>query len=612
MAKGSTASKTAIWVLLSLLILGLAGFGATNLSGTVRTVGSAGDKLISVDDYARQLQQEIRTLEQQSRQAIPFSQAQAIGLDRAVIQRLIATRSLDHETAQLGLSIGDTELRNRILQISAFTGIDGGFDREGYRFSLEQAGLSEAEFEVQLREEVSRTIVQGAILGGIEMPVTYIDTLVNYVGEQRSFTWSLLDANDLTNPIPTPDDSVLRTYYDGNIDSFTLPETKQITYAWVTPNALLDDVDVDDAALQQAYADRSEEFNQPERRFVERLAFLDQKSASDAAAAIAAGESFDSLVEARGLSLGDVDLGDVSQSDLEDAGADVFAAQVGAIVGPFPSSLGPALFRVNAVLAAQNTSFEDAVEIMKPQLAMDRAIRLIEAQAESFDDLLAGGATLEELTAETDMEIGQIDWSVQSTEDVAAYEAFRQVAASVGPNDFPEIERLDDGGLFAVRLDSVLPPRPAPFEDIRAEIEDQWRAEQISAQLSAQLEEQVSQLATGSSFGDLSLDAIVEEDLLRTDFVPNTPPGFMEDIFAMQIGEAQVIQSDAAALVVRLDGIAPPAQDGDAGTLRTQLAQRSSQQLASDVFEIYSADVTRRAEPQINQQALQAVHVNFH
>ncbi|MEP5806446.1 MAG: peptidylprolyl isomerase, partial [Roseobacter sp.] len=279
---------------------------------------------------------------------------------------------------------------------------------------------------------------------------------------------------------------------------------------------------------------------------------------------------------------------------------------------PFPSSLGPALFRVNAVLAAQNTSFEDAVEIMKPQLAMDRAIRLIEAQAESFDDLLAGGATLEELTAETDMEIGQIDWSVQSTEDVAAYEAFRQVAASVGPNDFPEIERLDDGGLFAVRLDSVLPPRPAPFEDIRAEIEDQWRAEQISAQLSAQLEEQVSQLATGSSFGDLSLDAIVEEDLLRTDFVPNTPPGFMEDIFAMQIGEAQVIQSDAAALVVRLDGIAPPAQDGDAGTLRTQLTQRSSQQLASDVFEIYSADVTRRAEPQINQQALQAVHVNFH
>jgi peptidyl-prolyl cis-trans isomerase D len=611
MAKGSTVSKTAIWVLLGLLILGLAGFGATNLSGTIRTIGTAGDKPIPVDTYARQLQQEIRAFEQQSGQALPFAQAQQIGLDRAVLQRLVATRALDHETEQLGLSVGDEELRNRILEINAFQGLDGGFDREGYRFALEQAGLSEAEFETQLREEVARTIVQGSVLGGITMPETYTDTLITYVGEQRSFTWTLLDANDLEEPIEMPDDATLRAHYDDNIEVFTLPETKQITYAWLSPDALLDEVEIDEAALREAYELRSEEFNRPERRLVERLAFLDTESAEVAAAALAEGESFDSLVEGRGLSLSDVDLGDVTQAELGEAGADVFAAEVGAVVGPYPSTLGPALFRINAVLAEQITSFEDAIEQLRPQLANDRALRLVDAQAESLDDMLAGGATLEELADETDMVLGQIDWTAQSTEDIAAYEAFREVAASVSTNEYPEIERLDDGGLFALRLDAVLPPRPAPFEEVREDVLEHWQAAEVASRLSTQMQELLAQLDSGSSFGDLGLDAIMEENLLRSDFVPRTPPGFMDDVFDMEVGESRIIESEAAAILVRLDEIAPPAPDGDAAAMRAQLAQQASQQLARDIFEVYAADVTRRADPQINQQALQAVHVNF-
>lgn len=611
MIKGFSLSKTAIWILMGLLILGLAGFGATNLSGNIRTIGTAGDKPIPVDDYFRQLQQEIRAVEQQTREVLPFQQAQQMGLDRAVLQRLVATRSLDHETSELGLSIGDEELRTRILQISAFQGINGEFDREGYRFALEQTGLSEAEFETQLREEVARTIVQGAVLGGIAMPETYVDTLVSYIGEQRSFTWSLLDASDLATPLGAPDDAILRAHYDDNIDVFTLPETKQITYAWLTPDMLLDSVEVDEEALREAYAEQSAEFNQPERRLVERLAFLDTQSAQQAADALTAGDSFDDLVRGRGLALEDIDLGDVSEAELGAAGAGVFAADVGAVVGPFPSTLGPALFRVNAVLAAQETPFEEAIDVLRPQLAADRASRLVAAQAESFDDLLAGGATLEDLASETDMVVAQIDWTAGSTEEIAAYPTFRQAAASVGPRDFPEIASLDDGGLFALRLDTVLPPRPAPFDEIREEIIAHWQAAETAKRLAEQVAGQVDLLENGSSFADLGLDAIVEENLIRSGFVPRTPPGFLEEVFDMEVGKAQVIESDAAVILVRLDAIAPPAADGDAAALRAQLEQQASQQLARDVFEVFANDVVLRADPQINQQALQAVHVNF-
>jgi peptidyl-prolyl cis-trans isomerase D len=612
MAKGSNSlSKTAVWILLGLLIIGLAGFGATNLSGTVRSIGTVGDKSISVDTYARQLQQEIRAIEAQTREALPIAEAQAMGLDRAVLQRLVATRALDNETAMLGISVGDETLRDRILEIPAFRGIDGEFDREGYRFALQQAGLSEAEFETQFREEIARTLLQGSVLGGVEMPDTHVSTLIDFVGEQRSFTWTRLDESALTEPVADPTEEALRSHYDDNIDAYTLPETKQITYAVLSPDDLIDEVEIDRAALEQAYEERREEFNQPERRLVERLVYLDENAAAAAREQIDAGSSFEDLVDARGLSLEDIDLGDVTESDLGAASEGVFSADVGEIVGPLPSDLGPALFRVNGVLPAMEIPLDEAEPLLRPQLAADRAQRLVDAQAQSFDDMLAGGATLEELARDTDMRLGTIGWSRGSDEDIAAYEAFRATAAEVTLEDFPQIERLDDGGVFALRLDEVLAPRPAPFDEVRDEVEADWRAEAVGAALEEQVAAIVPQLEVGNTFASAGLDAVVEEQLLRSDFVDGLPAGTLQRVFDMAEGDVEILRDAASVVLVRLDRIEEPATGEDIEALREQLAAQSSDALSQDLFDAFLSEITARANPQINQQALQAVHVNF-
>ena len=88
MARGGI-SKTLVWILLALLIVGHARFGAVNLSGSVRSIGSVGDQDIDIDEYARALQQEIRAIEAQTRQPLSFADAQAFGLDRNVLAQLV-------------------------------------------------------------------------------------------------------------------------------------------------------------------------------------------------------------------------------------------------------------------------------------------------------------------------------------------------------------------------------------------------------------------------------------------------------------------------------------------------------------------------------------------
>ncbi len=611
-AAAKSFSKTFVWIIVALLIVGLAGFGATNLGGTIRTIGTVGDQPISVSSYVRELQREMRALEAQIGRPVTMEEARTLRLDQVVRARLVQLASLDHEAAQMGLSIGDENLQAEIVRIPAFQGISGSFNRDSYRFALEQANLSEAEFEDDLRAESARTILQGALIGGTTMPDTMADTLAEFIGARRSFTWAPLDVAALEAPIADPSDAELRSYYDTNQDAFTLPETKRITYAQLVPEMLLDTVELNDADVRALFDERKEQYEQPERRLVERLVFANEAAAADAKAQLeVGGTTFEALVDARGLALSDIDLGDVSIDELDDAGAAVFAAQSGDVVGPLPSTLGPALFRVNAVLAARTTGFDEVEQELRDELAGERARRMIEARAEELEDMLAGGATLEDLVKETDMELGQIDWTRDNGEAIAAYEAFGAAAAAVADGDFPEIAFLEDGGIFALRLDEVLPPRPEPFDAARDAIEAAWRAARTAEALAARAQAIVGELATSGDFLASGLQTRVENGLLRTAFIDGAPVDLMVQVFEMEPGEMRVVSGAEGTAIVQLSEILPPADNPEQTVMRDALGQQLDQDLAQALFSAFMRDTQARTRARIDEQALAAVNASF-
>lgn len=610
-AKG--ISRTFVWILMGLLIIGLAGFGATNLSGAFSTLARVGTAEIRQGEYSRALQNEIRARESERGEAISFQQARAMGIPDQVLAQLVTTASFDHEADRLGISIGDDNLRQQILGIPAFQGIDGNFDREAYAFTLDRFGMTEAEFEADMRDETARALVQSAVMAGVTMPDAYLDTLLTYLGEERDITWAILDRADLETGLPTPTEEDLRNYHQGNLPSFTTPETKRITYAWLTPAMIIDTVEVDEQSLREAYEDRAEEFNQPERRLVERLAFADMAAAETALAAIRDGSSdFETIVAERGLELVDIDLGDVAREDLGSAAEAVFSAQTGDIVGPLDTDLGPVLFRINAILSAQETTFEEAEPMLRDALAADRARRAIDSRIDRIADLLAGGATIEDLAAETDMQQGQIDWHPGVTDGIGAYDAFRQAAQAITEDDFPDVEQLGDGGIFAMRLERVIEPEIQPLDEVRSAVLDGWRQQATVTALKEQAEALLPNLRGGSDFADLDLTTFDAQSLTRQGFQPDTPPEFIDTVFGMQKGDVTLLEGAGRVFILRLDDMRPPAPDNeDLAQLRTALRDQSASSLAQDFYQVLATDIRARTEIEVDQQAINAVHSNF-
>lgn len=600
------------WVLMAMLVASFLGFGVTSFGGGVTSIGRVGDREIEVNDYARALRQEINAFSAQVGQPLGLAQAQALGLDKQVLQSVITRAALDNEAARVGVSAGDAVVASQLTTMTQFQGTTGSFDREAYRMTLDQNGMTEAAFEAGLRSDIARSLMQGAVVGGFTAPAALTDTLMAYAGEQRGYSLLRLTAADLPSPLAEPTEADLQAFYDANIAAFTRPEAKRITYAALLPDALAKDMPVDEQKLKELYQTRIADFVIPEKRLVERLAFGTDADATAAKAKLDAGATFESLVAERNLTLEDIDLGDVSKSELGAAGDAVFALAGPGIVGPLPSTLGPALFRMNAVLAAQETTFEQARETLASEMQQDSARRAIADKVEGIDDLLAGGATLEDLAKEQGLTLATTDYAAGADDNdpIAGYTAFREAADKLAADDFAEAIVLADGGLVTLRLDEVVPPTPLPLAEVEDKVTESWRAEALAKALGVHAITVKSGVEGGASlggFGIVSRTAATD----RQGFVEGAPDTLMQAVFDMAQGDVRVIEGPGYTAVVQLDSISPAGDDADAATLRDAIKVQAGQAIASDAFTLYTNALTAQAGITLDQNAINAVHAQF-
>ncbi|MBL4629534.1 MAG: SurA N-terminal domain-containing protein [Roseicyclus sp.] len=614
----STAAKKVsnifVWILLGLFFIALAGFGIGSFSGGSSQVGAVGDAEITADDYFRALNNEINAQAAQTGQAVSFAQIRARGIDQQVLAGLIARAALSHEAAQMGISVGDVEVARQIGQVAAFQDTAGQFDRNSYEFVLQQQGSSPRDFEEDTRGDISRALLQSAVIGGLTPPVIFAEAIAAYQGETRDFTRLAVTRSELTDALPEPSEADLITYYEEFPERFTRPEARRITYAWVIPSDIMDGMEIDEVALRALYDGRLSEYVQPERRLLERLVFSSQEAAQAAYDAIAAGETdFDTLVEDRDLTLDDVDLGEIAPTDLSPGAAEIiFADDESEIIGPAPTSLGPALFRVNAVLEASEVTFDEARNDLSAELTEESARREINAMREDVDDLLAEGATLEEIAADTAMMIGTIDYTVSSEDGIAGYDNFREAALAVRESDFPELLVLSDGGLFALRLDELVPPTLPPLDEITDEVAEAWAATTLRDAVASRGQELVGQMAQGASLEDLG-DTVEERLIRRQDLLPDLPPTTVAQLFQLDaVGDVVMIPGAQAAHIIRLDAINSGVRDApDTSIMLLILEQTIAQSLAQDIFEAYGEALQADAGISTNQGVINSINASF-
>jgi peptidyl-prolyl cis-trans isomerase D len=270
---------------------------------------------------------------------------------------------------------------------------------------------------------------------------------------------------------------------------------------------------------------------------------------------------------------------------------------------------------MNAILNAQETPYDEARGDLRAELAGDRARRAIAEQQESFDDLLAGGATVEDLANETPMVLGTIEWNTNSEDGIAAYTEFAEAAAAISADDFPELMALGDGGLFTMRLDAVTPPTPHPLDTVHEAAAAGARETAVEAALLALGQDLSAELGANGVEAFSETHGIVPETLegfTRLDRLPDVPPTMLESILASAPGATVLSVAEGRVLMALVTGLTPAdAEDAQTQRLVSAIDEQIGSALAQDVFTYFARALEAEAGISFNQPAIDAVNNSF-
>lgn len=605
--RSSKFGKVFMWGIMAMAMVGLGGFGVTNLGGSIRTVGSVGDQDISVDDYARALNQQMRQIGQSTGMNVTFEMAQAFGVDQGVLSDLVNRAALDHAASDIGISISDESLAQALANIDAFKNAQGEFDAETYRFQLDNAGLSAQDFEEDLRGDESRLLLLNILQSATDRSQDMAEQLVAYDKHVRSIEFKRFTASDLGSDIATPTDDQISAYYEDNNDQFMAPEKKKLTVFWAQPEDFADTDAVDQDTLERLYEARSDEFNIPEQRFVERIAFLDETTAATAFGDVQSGaKSFDDLVQERGLSSDDIDMGAVAKSDFEAAIGDaIFAASVDTVVGPFPSDFGYALYNITAVSDAQSVPLEDIRDELALDIARDRASRELQSKQREWDDALAAGATLEELGSDF---IQEVVFSADYDGELAGYPVFQEMATLITADDFPELRLLSDDSVLALRLEDVIAPAPLPLDEVRDEIVTLLAQD---AQADAMMDYGASLITTIKDSPE-AVEGIRSRDMIFSEFYGNFPETFVTRVFQGDKDTWYAIAEGDEGYIFQITDIRPADITTDENAQLIQdYAARLKATYERDIINAFSQAVQTESGLSLNQAAIDAVNAQM-
>ncbi len=486
----------------------------------MKTIAKVGGTEIDAQAYKQAFQAELQTLSRRYGQNITADRAIAFGLDREVLQRMIAEAALNDRARSMKLGLSDTAIANALLSDPNFLGADGKFDRARFNEALRASGYTEAGFVIEQRAvDLRQHIVQG-ISGLASPPALVTDALSRFTNEERRVSYFVI-TKALIGDSPTPDDATLTKYFEENKANFKAPEYRKFVFTALDPVKRADPAAVPEADVKARYdADRETVYSTPEKRAVRQIIFPKEDEAKAAADKLAAGSSFDDIVGERKLSAADTDLGVIEKRAIADkAVADAaFALEKGKVSDVIKGQFGFVIVTVNDIVTGSTQAYETVSDSIRIKLATEKAKSDLRDLHDKIEDQRAAAKPLIEIAKENKLDLVTVDGADRlglspDGNAVTALDGQTALVNAVFSSDVGvdnEAVALRSGGYIWFDVTSITQPRDRTFEEAKDKVVKAWREDGLAKRMQAKADEIVQAVKAGKSLQALATELSLE------------------------------------------------------------------------------------------------------
>ena len=479
------------------------GFGQSTLAKVGRTE-------ISTEQFRQLYTEKLQQIGRQFGRPLTMDQARALGIDRSVLQQVVADAALDEYARRIGLGQSDAETMRMIYNDPNFKGMSGGFDAARFQGTIRQNGFTEQRYIAEQRKLSMRRQIAGTMTAGLEPSKTLTDALSRFQNEQRTIEYLKLDAAQ-AGAIDPPSPEVLAAYFDEHKTQFRAPEYRKLSFVVINPDEVGKWLTISDDEAKKIFEERRDKLAVPERRQVSQMMFPSVEEASAARERITGGMSFDDLAKDRGLSPADIELGTIAKSAIIDpaiANA-AFALPSGDVSQPVQGRFGIALVKIGQIEPGVQPTFESVAANLKREIAVERARASVASMHDKMEDERGGGASVIEAAQKLGLSAVTID-----AVDRSGRMPNGQPAPGI-PQGLPVVSQaftsdvgVDNdaiqfgGGYVWFDVLGITPSRERSIEEVKDHVEARWRQDQVTSRLRTKSAEMVQKLGQDGKLAD--------------------------------------------------------------------------------------------------------------
>lgn len=614
------ASKT--WVVKLLFALLALSFIAWGVGDVIRGGGrgpaiEVGKTSISAAEVTNEFKREVDRLQPLFGGKLTTEEARKLGILDRTIDSLISRTLVDEAGRTLGLIANDESILRKIAANPAFRNQLGQFDRETFRARLSRSGYTEDSFMKSERVNMIRSQMAESLTAGIGAPATLLDPLLRWREERR--VADAIVIRDDSVPLPAaPDAAALDAYYKDNSSRFMAPEYRALTVLLLRPADVSGGVEIDEMMVREAYQQRQDEFNTPERRQVSQVVLEAQSDVAKATDLVTQGKSLETIAKTLGASI--IDLGQVERRDLPDGLAEaVFRLPGGGTGQPVKTELGWHVVKVDQIQPGRQRPWTEVKGQLEQDLRREKALDGLAELANKVEDALGGGATLEEAAKRFHLTLTKlpvVDAQGRAANgkpiaDLPKSDQFLDVAFHTDPNTESPLTEVPNNGYFLLRVDGVTAPAPRPLAEIKTEVVATWQAERRHELARDKAEKLAERLRAGETMAAVAQSVGLKVDVAKPITRESTegtiiPPQMAAELFRAAPGGIVLGAMQTGTLITRLTQVIAFAPDAEAA-ITDGARRRVSQALANDITDQYIAALNatfgvKVDRPQLNRE----------
>ncbi len=607
-------------------------FGLWGVADVVRNIGNdssvatVGGERIEMPElqeaYRRNLSQATRML---------GTTDPSVDVRRAVamqtVGQLITQTALAVNARALGVVVPDSALESAIADVPQFRDAQGHYDANLARQVLRNNGMNERVFGDMLRKDMAQKQVLEAVSAGAAAPAEMANQVFEFQQEKRVADAVEVPFSAAPAP-PAPTATQVERWWANHPEKFSKPEYRRVKAIVLSPETLAKEITVTDEDLKAAWDQHKAEFNKPERRSVEVILTQDEAEAKHLAEVWSAGADWATMQqEAAKTAAAPVELDDAARTEFPapELGDAVFATPLDVVPPPVHSALGWHVLKVTKSVDGGAKTFEEARDALRLRVIADKAADLMYDRANRIENLLSAGTALDQLPGDLGIAAvtGTLDAQGNTPEDKPApipgpaelRPAFIQAAFAAKIGDQPKLTQgpnAADGSqsFYALAVETIVPPALKPLAEVEAQVRADWTIAQQDRE-----QEEVAAKVYGALRRGVSLAEAAEKAGLPVRRLPATgraapadgfPSALLNPLFSLKKGEATMVGTPDGFVVAVLTEIQLPDPKADPVGYG-QVQQALARAMSEDMQNIYAAAVRDRANPHVNQAAVESL-----